>query len=156
MTELTVAWEDQLETALKRRKEKKAELADACTLPGRRAHAHPVEVGCRSFIGTSTQEFLRNPWQQWRQTGKRLRKICQRLWVCRKDKAWETDGSKDSKGWLQGAAPPPGDFLALKVQNICKGWAPVDDPAAREISCSGFTCAYKWSPVLIVAIQTRL
>lgn len=59
------------------------------------------------------------------------------------------------QGLAAGAAPPPGDFLGLKVQNICKGWAPVDDPAAREMSCSGFTCAYKWSPVLNVAIQTH-
>lgn len=60
MAELTVPWEDGLESAFERKKEKYAELAAACIEAGWRAFIYPVEVGCRGFIGTSTQRLLKS------------------------------------------------------------------------------------------------
>ncbi|KAL0161471.1 hypothetical protein M9458_045196, partial [Cirrhinus mrigala] len=59
MAELTVPWEDGMEAAFERKKEKYADLAAACTQDGWRAYTFPVEVGCRGFTGTSTQRFLK-------------------------------------------------------------------------------------------------
>lgn len=59
MVELTVPWEEHMESAYERKKDKYAELAAMCSQAGWRPFTFPVEVGCRGFTGTSTQRLLK-------------------------------------------------------------------------------------------------
>ncbi|RXN24825.1 hypothetical protein ROHU_021965 [Labeo rohita] len=100
MAELTVPWEDGIEAAFERKKEKYADLAAACTQAGWRAYTFPVEVGCRGFTGTSTQRFLKTLGVRGHKLQKALKDLAEEaeqgsfwLWLRRKDKAWGRDGS---------------------------------------------------------------
>eukprot|EP00064_Thunnus_orientalis_P005499 superscaffoldBa00000541_g5513 len=105
MAELTFPWEEGMEAAFERKKEKYTELAAVCSQVGWRAFTYPVEIGCRGYTGTSSQRFLKSLGI----TGSKLRKALKDLveeaeqgsfWLCKKDKAW---GKQGSLGWLQGA-----------------------------------------------------
>lgn len=60
MAELTVPWEEGMEAAFQRNKEMYPELAAVCSEAGWKAFIYPVEVGCKSYTGTSTQWFLKS------------------------------------------------------------------------------------------------
>ncbi|XP_016140413.1 uncharacterized protein [Sinocyclocheilus grahami] len=60
MVELTVPWEDGLESAFDRKKETYADLTAACTEAGWSAVTYPVEVGCRGFTVTSIERLLKS------------------------------------------------------------------------------------------------
>lgn len=100
MVELTVPWEEGMEAAFERKKEKYTDLTAVCSQAGWRAVTYPVEVGCRGYTGTSTQWLLRSLGI----TGSKLRKALKDLaeeaeqgsfwlWPRRKDKAWGKEGS---------------------------------------------------------------
>lgn len=100
MAELTVPWEDGLEAAFERKKEKYAELAAACAQAGWRAYTYPVEVGCRGFTGTSIQRFLKTLGIRGNKLERVLKELAEEaeqgsfwLWLRRKDKAWGRQGS---------------------------------------------------------------
>ena len=54
MGELTVPWEDNVEEAHDRKKEKYEELVMQYKEHGWRAHCYPFEVGCRLFVAHVT------------------------------------------------------------------------------------------------------
>ena len=51
--ELTVPWEERMEEASERKREKYAELVEECRNRGWRARCLPIEVGGRGFAGKS-------------------------------------------------------------------------------------------------------
>ncbi|KAK7901244.1 hypothetical protein WMY93_018013 [Mugilogobius chulae] len=51
MIELTVPWEERMEEANERKRDKYEELKSNCQNRGWRAKCWPVEVGCRGFVG---------------------------------------------------------------------------------------------------------
>ena len=53
LLELTVPWEERMEEAQKRKREKYQELVEDCWRNGWRTRCMPVEVGCRGFAGHS-------------------------------------------------------------------------------------------------------
>ena len=75
MGELTVPWEDNVEEAHERKKEKYEELVMQCKECGWRAHCYPFEVGCRGFVARSTTSFL----CCLGVVGKEKRRVCKRL-----------------------------------------------------------------------------
>ena len=60
MVALTVALESKIDEAYKRKKRKYSDLCDSCReRRGWSVWCYPVEVGCRGFVGTSTNRDLR-------------------------------------------------------------------------------------------------
>lgn len=59
IAELTVPWEENMEAAFERKKEKYSNLAAECKDSGWRTHLYPVEVGSRGFVGKSTHHLLK-------------------------------------------------------------------------------------------------
>ncbi|KAK2831157.1 hypothetical protein Q7C36_016243 [Tachysurus vachellii] len=57
--ELTVPWESAVEEAYELKKLRYAELATDAQQQGWNVKVHPVEVGCRGFVATSTSRLLR-------------------------------------------------------------------------------------------------
>ena len=53
LLELTVPWEERMEEASERKREKYAELVEECQRRGWRAQCLPIEVGGRGFAGRS-------------------------------------------------------------------------------------------------------
>ena len=53
MLELTVPWEERMEEAFERKREKYDSLVSDCHRGGWKARCLPVEVGCRGFAGQS-------------------------------------------------------------------------------------------------------
>lgn len=51
--ELTVPWEERMEEAHERKRDKYEDLKSICQSRGWRAMCWPVEVGCRGFLGNS-------------------------------------------------------------------------------------------------------
>ena len=56
--ELTVPWEDRVEEANERKRDRYAELAEQAEQRGWSARVRPVEVGCRGFVARSTTALL--------------------------------------------------------------------------------------------------
>lgn len=75
MVELTVPWEEGMEAAFERKKEKYTKQAAVCSQAGWRAVIYPGEVGCQGYTVTSMQRFLRFPGI----TGTELRKVLKDL-----------------------------------------------------------------------------
>ena len=75
MGELTVPWEDNVEEAHERKKEKYEELVMQSEECGWRAHCYPFEVGCRGFVAQPTMSFL----HCLGVVGKEKRRVCKRL-----------------------------------------------------------------------------
>lgn len=100
LVELTVPWEEEMEAAYERKKERYADLVAACSQAGWRAFTFLVEVGCRGFIGTSTQQLLKTLGFTGQVRKQAMQHPAQEaeqgsfwLWLRRKDKAWGRDGS---------------------------------------------------------------
>ena len=94
MLELTVPWEERMEEASERKREKYAELVEECRRRGWRARCLPIEVGGRGFAGKS----LCKAYSLLGITGARKRRaisaaseaaerVSQWLWIQR-DKPW--------------------------------------------------------------------
>lgn len=60
LIELTVSWEDSVEEAYERKKLCFAELAAEAKECGWNTKVHPVEVGCRGFVASSTIRLLKD------------------------------------------------------------------------------------------------
>ena len=58
MLELTVSWEENIETANERKREKYGDLVNECREQGWHATCEPIEVGARGFIGGSLCKTL--------------------------------------------------------------------------------------------------
>ncbi|KAK7910434.1 hypothetical protein WMY93_015118 [Mugilogobius chulae] len=165
MAELTVPWEDGIEAAFERKKDKYAELASQCHQAGWRAYTFPVEVGCRGYTGSSTQRFLKTIGVN----GPHLRKAL-------KDMAEEAEqgsfldlvtqerqsvGERWILGQLQGVVgrrpchcSTTQGCSGIKERNICEGWLPADDPAVVQMALAEVRQAEM--PSRAVDIQERL
>ena len=100
MAELTVPWEENMEAAFERKKDKYSELAAACREAGWKAFTYPGEVGCRGFIGKSTQHLLKALGITGSKQRKALKELAEEaekgsfwLWLRRKDPKWGNQGS---------------------------------------------------------------
>uniref|UniRef100_A0A3B1JJ67 Reverse transcriptase domain-containing protein n=1 Tax=Astyanax mexicanus TaxID=7994 RepID=A0A3B1JJ67_ASTMX len=93
--ELTVPWEEGMLAAYEYKRLKYSDLAAECREGGWTTSIHPVEVGCRGFVGKSTMQLLRDTGM----TGTRLKKAVKELaeeaekasywlWLRRKDSNW--------------------------------------------------------------------
>ncbi|KAI8513341.1 hypothetical protein Bbelb_099800 [Branchiostoma belcheri] len=60
IVELTIPWEENIQSAHERKKLKYEELAQQCRQNGWRTHLYPVEVGVRGFVGTSLMRLCRD------------------------------------------------------------------------------------------------
>lgn len=60
IVELTVPWEDRLETSHQLKSTKYQDLVDEAKVKGWKAVQFPIEVGCRGFVSTTTRYFLRS------------------------------------------------------------------------------------------------
>lgn len=102
MVELTVPWEERIDAAFERKKERYSDLAAECRPAGWKATVFPAEVGCRGFAGTSTLRLMTSLGI----TGSKLRKALKDLaeeaeqgsfWLWlrlqRKDRAWGKQGT---------------------------------------------------------------
>jgi len=58
--ELTVPWEDNMQEAYERKYTRYAELKADCTRRGWCTFCYPFEIGCRGFVATSFQKWLRD------------------------------------------------------------------------------------------------
>ncbi|KAI8493121.1 hypothetical protein Bbelb_291250 [Branchiostoma belcheri] len=60
IVELTIPWEENIQSAHERKKLKYEELAQQCRQNGWRTNLYPVEVGVRGFAGTSLMRLCRD------------------------------------------------------------------------------------------------
>ena len=95
MAELTVLWEEGMEAAFERKRDKYSELASECSEARWRAFIYPVEVGCRGYTGASTQRLLKSLGIKGSKLKKALKVLAEEaeqgsfwLWLRRNDKAW--------------------------------------------------------------------
>ena len=95
MVELTVPWEEGMEAAFERKRDKYSELANECSEAGWRAFTYPVEVGCRGYTGASTRRLLKSLGIKGSKLKKALKVLAEEaeqgsfwLWLRRNDKAW--------------------------------------------------------------------
>ena len=58
--ELTVTWEERMEEANERKREKYQDLVDECKEKGWKTWCWPIEVGSRGFAGQSMWRMLKN------------------------------------------------------------------------------------------------
>ena len=58
--ELTVPWEERMEEANERKREKYQDLVDECKEKGWKTWCWPIEVGSRGFAGQSMWRMLKN------------------------------------------------------------------------------------------------
>ena len=59
IVELTVPWEDRLDTSHQLKSAKYSDLIEGARIKGLHASQFSIEVGCRGFVATSTCYFLR-------------------------------------------------------------------------------------------------
>ncbi len=57
--ELTVPWEEAIDEAFERKRLRYADLAAEAEDRGWKVNVHPVEVGCRGFVASSTKMLLK-------------------------------------------------------------------------------------------------
>ncbi|KAF7648493.1 hypothetical protein LDENG_00156240 [Lucifuga dentata] len=100
LAELTVPWEEGMEAAFERKKEKYSELSAECMEAEWKASTIPVEIGCYDFIRKSTQQFLKVLGITWSRQRKALRELAEEaeqgsfwLWLRRNDAVWGKQGS---------------------------------------------------------------
>ena len=100
LVELTVPWEQNIQEAYERKKARYADLVAECQEKGWRATTYPVEVGCRGYVGHSTNRFLRDIGFTTAKAKKVLKDLSEEaekgsfwLWLRRKDKGW---GNRDA------------------------------------------------------------
>ncbi|XP_066296191.1 uncharacterized protein [Branchiostoma lanceolatum] len=96
IVELTVPWEENLQTAYERKKLKYEELVQQYRENGWRTHLYPVEVGVRGFVGASLLRLCRDlqilgkaQAQLVRQVSEEAEKSSFVIWIRRKDKNWK-------------------------------------------------------------------
>nr|XP_061819532.1 uncharacterized protein LOC133608354 [Nerophis lumbriciformis] len=93
--ELTVPWEEGIPVAHEFKRSKYSDLAEDCKGGGWSASIHPVEIGCRGFVGGSATRLLRAAGM----TGSNLRRAIKELaeeaekasfwmWLRRRDNTW--------------------------------------------------------------------
>ncbi len=95
LVELTVPWEQNIQEAFERKKARYAELVAECQEKGWRATTYPVEVGCRGYVGLSTNRFLKDIGFTAAKVKKVVRDLAEEaekgsfwLWLRRKDRSW--------------------------------------------------------------------
>ncbi|KAJ8352263.1 hypothetical protein SKAU_G00237390 [Synaphobranchus kaupii] len=95
VVELTVPWEDGVEEAYERKKNKYSELAIQAAQNGWKTKIFPVEVGCRGFVATSTIVLLKKMGVRGRSLQQAIKSLSNAaekssnwLWIKRKDKNW--------------------------------------------------------------------
>ncbi len=95
MAELTVPWEEGMDVAFERKKERYSDLAAACRQAGWKATVLPAEVGCRGFASTSTQRLMASLGITESKLRKALKDLAEEaeqgsFWLLfrRKDRAW--------------------------------------------------------------------
>ena len=110
LIELTVPWEDSVEEAYERKKLCYAELAAEAKECGWNTKVHPVEVGCRGFVASSTIRLLKD-----------LRSHGQALWRTIRA-ASETDNKKRPVDFAQVEQPLLGAKYHIRV-NFEGSWA---------------------------------
>ncbi|KAJ8402646.1 hypothetical protein AAFF_G00367290 [Aldrovandia affinis] len=91
----TVPWEEGVEAAYERKRQKYSNLAAECMEAGWRFVIYPVEVGCRGFVSTSMTRLLRDMGMadaKLRKATKELSEEAEKgsfwLWLRRKDRKW--------------------------------------------------------------------
>lgn len=89
IVELTVPWENFIEEAYECKKLRYAELAAEARQQGWHPKVHPVEVGCRGFVASSTIRLLKelgSHGQALRQTIRSISEAAERSsqWIWRK------------------------------------------------------------------------
>ena len=65
LLELTVPWEERMEEAQKRKREKYQELVEECWRNGWRTRCMAVEVGSRRFTSQAAEKASRWLWLKW-------------------------------------------------------------------------------------------
>lgn len=104
MLELTVPWEERMEEASGRKREKYAELVEDCRNRGWRARCLPIEVGGRGFAGKS----LCRAYSLLGITGARKRRaICSATEAAEKASRWlwiQRDKAWTSASWTQAGS----------------------------------------------------
>ncbi|KAL7378001.1 hypothetical protein ABVT39_007243 [Epinephelus coioides] len=95
-----IPWEDGMEAAFERKKDRYAELAAACSQAGSRKFTFPVEVGSRGYTGASAQRLFKSLGIRGAKLKRAIRDIAEEaeqgsfwLWLRRKDKSWGKQGS---------------------------------------------------------------
>ncbi len=125
--------EEGIQAAHKFKRLNNSDLAAECRDGGWTATIHPVEVGCRGFVGKSAFQLLRAAGTagiSLRRATKELVKEAEKasywLWLRRRDMNWgPSEGS--CRGWLGDVPtshcppPPPGDVLD-RGQNVSEWW----------------------------------
>ena len=93
--ELTVPWEEGIPAAHELKRLKYTELAMECSETGWTASIHPVEVGCRGFVGRSALQLLRATGSSGARLQRAVKELAEEaekasfwLWVRRKDRKW--------------------------------------------------------------------
>ena len=94
--ELTVPWEDGVEEAFERKKNRYFDLATEAAQNGWKTSIFPVQVGCRGFIATSTTSLLRKVGVKGRSLQQAIKAISAAaekssnwLWIRRNDNVWK-------------------------------------------------------------------
>lgn len=94
LVELTVPWEEGIEGANERKREKYSKLVAECRKSGWNTWLFPVEVGTSGFVANSTTRLLKEPWLRGKELHKATKELAEAekasfwLWLRRQDKAW--------------------------------------------------------------------
>ena len=95
LIELTVPSEEEIECAFERKKAKYTELAAECREAGWKATIHPVEIGCRGYVGLSTIRLLKDAGVVGSKLKKAIKDLSEEaekgsfwLWLRRRDRSW--------------------------------------------------------------------
>lgn len=95
--ELTVPWENAVDEAYERKKlQLSSNLAAEAEDRGWMVKVHPVEVGCRYYVASSTVKLLREVGvrgQIHKELSEAAEKSSHWLWLKRKEAAWAAKGT---------------------------------------------------------------
>ena len=88
-------WEEGIPVAHEVKRSKYSDLAEECRRGGWSATVHPVEVGCRGFVGSSAIRLLRavgmtghSLKRAIKELGEEAEKASFWMWLRRKDSSW--------------------------------------------------------------------
>ena len=98
LVELTVPHEDNINAAQLRKDDRYEELIEKCEDAGWKATHHPVEVGCRGFVGIRLKKWLINiglPKRTINKTIREMEEVTEKashwIWLKRNDVFWKQD-----------------------------------------------------------------